>query len=403
MQLVSHRYVHLVSFGFCFGYLAFVRLLDAFVHPVSPLLNLVQMLTSLRLVGLAFEVHNSWRLAREAKRPDLSDEARAEMTFTAVAPSAADQLYYTFFYVGIMTGPYYTFVTYRHCVAGTFWPFADCWRPALRRARLLPLYAALFLLLGHLWAIEYVSSDAMAARPVWYRVWYMYPVFAHFRMRMYIGFVLSELACMAHGLGAFPAASEARPGRGPTRHAALLRLMEDPAALAAARYDFETVHNIREDRVELDVTMTSVLKQWNTTVQYWLYTVVYRSVPGSKVVRASLTMLVSAFWHGIRSGYYLSLLVCPLYMAVEDVWDRLLRRRLSPQRVWLYDAVTWLLRVSMFSYLSMGFLLLGAEPTLAYWRSVFWCGHAGGAALYAVGLGLAWVFGPVRSQRGKVD
>ena len=39
-------------------------------------------------------------------------------------------------------------------------------------------------------------------------------------------------------------------------------------------------------------------------------------------------MLVSAFWHGIHSGYYLSLLTCPLYMVVEDLWERRLRRRL---------------------------------------------------------------------------
>ena len=63
------------------------------------------------------------------------------------------------------------------------------------------------------------------------------------------------------------------------------RSLEDKKELATAEYDFETVHNIREGRVELDVTMTSVLKQWNTTVQYWLYNTVYRGTPGSKVFR----------------------------------------------------------------------------------------------------------------------
>ena len=61
--------------------------------------------------------------------------------------------------------------------------------------------------------------------------------------------------------------------------------VDDRKELSTSEFDFETVHNIREGQVELDVTMTSVLKQWNTTVQYWLYYTVYRSTPGTKVFR----------------------------------------------------------------------------------------------------------------------
>ena len=69
---------------------------------------------------------------------------------------------------------------------------------------------------------------------------------------------------------------------------------QDEKDLSTAEYDFETVHNIREGRVELDVTMTSVLKQWNTTVQYWLYNTVYRSTPGTKVFRLVYTIV--GYW-----------------------------------------------------------------------------------------------------------
>jgi len=310
-----------------------------------------------------------------------------------------DVFHYAFFYCGVVTGPYYTFATYRHCINGTFWPYTNCLGPTLRRARLIPLYAALYLILGHLWPLEYVQTDAMSERSLWYRLWYMYPIFSHFRMRMYIGFVLSELACMMHGLGAYPTATQPRPGRGPsTGHRDMLQLMEEPGRLAETQYDFESVNNIREARVELDVTMTTVLKQWNTTVQYWLYAVVYRHVPGSKVVRASATMGVSAFWHGIHAGYYLSLLSCPLYMMVEDVWERTVRRRLPAERLWVYDLISWFFRVSMFSYLSMGFLLLRAGATLQYWTSVFFVGHLGMVLLYALGLTLRAVLPKPRTD-----
>ena len=39
-------------------------------------------------------------------------------------------------------------------------------------------------------------------------------------------------------------------------------------------------------------------------------------------------------WHGVYSGYYLSLGSVPFVLAVEDVYDRVLRRRL-PKRVGL--------------------------------------------------------------------
>lgn len=54
-----------------------------------------------------------------------------------------------------------------------------------------------------------------------YRVWYMTPVFFSFRMRIYSGFVLSECVCIMAGLGAYPVASEPKPGRGPSKYEAL--------------------------------------------------------------------------------------------------------------------------------------------------------------------------------------
>lgn len=40
-------------------------------------------------------------------------------------------------------------------------------------------------------------------------------------------------------------------------------------------------------------------------------------------------MLASAYWHGVYSGYYLSMLTVPFILAVEDYYDRLVRRKLG--------------------------------------------------------------------------
>lgn len=40
-------------------------------------------------------------------------------------------------------------------------------------------------------------------------------------------------------------------------------------------------------------------------------------------------MLASAYWHGVHSGYYLSMLTVPFILAVEDYYDRLVRKKLG--------------------------------------------------------------------------
>ena len=89
------------------------------------------------------------------------------------------------------------------------------------------------------------------------------------------------------------------------------------------------MHNIDEMGAEGVVTMREALKTWNMTVQYWLVLIVYKRFP-IKALRTVAVMTVSAFWHGVYSGYYLSIGSVPLVLAVEDLFDRLVRRKLSP-------------------------------------------------------------------------
>lgn len=92
-------------------------------------------------------------------------------------------------------------------------------------------------------------------------------------------------------------------------------------------YNFETVHNIDEYNTEMS-DFRSALKYWNMTVQWWLVANVHRSFP-IKPLRATVTMLVSAFWHGVHSGYYLSMLPVPLVLIAEDAAKKKLRPYVS--------------------------------------------------------------------------
>lgn len=98
-------------------------------------------------------------------------------------------------------------------------------------------------------------------------------------------------------------------------------------------------------------------------------------------------MLLSAYWHGLHPGYYLSFLTVPLCLAAEGCLEAALWGRLSPrgQKVWYW--VHWFLKMRAYDYMCMGFVLLSMGSTLRYWASVYFCLHI--LALACLGLGLA--------------
>ena len=181
------------------------------------------------------------------------------------------------------------------------------------------------------------------------------------------------------GLGAYPAKSDPKPGQGPSR------LSELDKVKPRDEMNFEAIHNIDEFAAESVSTMREALKSWNMTVQWWLVANVYRRLPRlSRDFRAAVVMFTSSIWHGVYSGYYLSLGSVPFVLAVEDLYERILRRKLEDTKT--YDSVAWFMRFQWFSYLGMGFQLLKIEATVQYWKSIYFIGHLVLPIFYACGL-----------------
>ncbi|MGH0180491.1 UNVERIFIED_CONTAM: hypothetical protein FKN15_016894 [Acipenser sinensis] len=89
--------------------------------------------------------------------------------------------------------------------------------------------------------------------------------------------------------------------------------------------------------------------------------------------RAAWTMFISAYWHGLHVGYYLSFLTIPLCLAAETSMERGVRSRLSPAGQYWFDWVHWFLKMRAYDYMCMGFVLLSWGDTLRYWGSVYYC------------------------------
>ena len=67
--------------------------------------------------------------------------------------------------------------------------------------------------------LQYAQTDAFYTETsLGYRLFYVIPCFFAFRMRMYIGMRLSECVFTMAGLGAYPAITDPKPGRGPSKN-----------------------------------------------------------------------------------------------------------------------------------------------------------------------------------------
>jgi len=360
-------------------------------HPSSHT-NAVQMLLTLKMVGLALEVQETAKLKREVAKLNAGDilndnQGRKEGTsdvelalkYQEVAPSFMDVMHYAFCYIGVLTGPYYKYRTYWDMLHSVDSYKSSYINHALQRAKRLPLYTILFLIGSHYFPLSYARSEEIFERSLLYRVWYMIPLFSTFRMRFYGGFILSEISCMMAGLGAYPSDSNPKPGSGPSVLEPLNKIRSTDEIVA---YNFETIHNIEEYATEF-YDVRGSLKSWNMTVQYWLAMNVYRRVP-VKALRVTITMLVSAFWHGVHSGYYLSMLTVPFILVAEDLAKRKFRS-LNP---FVFDVFAGFAKVQWFSYMGIAFSLLAMDLTLNYWTSIYFIGHVAIIIVYAV----SWIF-----------
>ena len=86
-------------------------------------------------------------------------------------------------------------------------------------------------------------------------------------------------------------------------------------------------------------------------------------------------MAVSAFWHGIHPGYYLSFMTIPLTLMAEDVMKAAFRDGKSPEQQTNFDRFWWFWRTRFLDYMAMGFLLLSWENTIAYWSCIYFLPH----------------------------
>lgn len=373
INFLDKKIIHIVSFGFSFTYLIFFRTTIYFGIPYAPAhTNLVLMILTFKMVGLAFEVHDSYKAKKDGKNQTKAPEKRH-----IEPPSFIEIFHYGLCYLGVLTGPYYTYRMYCDLFTTPFWKYVPCDSITLKRFIYLPLYAVIFIAFTYFFPLSYAEKDEFYTETsVWFRIWYTWPLFVQFRMRMYIGMRLSECVLTMAGLGAYPEICESKPTAGPTKHVTEIdKLATDCDKAKLVKYDLIAAYNIEPYDCEFDPTVRGSMKAWNISVQYWLAAYVYLRFP-IKAYRTLVTFFISALWHGVYAGYYCTICSVPLYLPIEDVYRRKLRDiNLSPwmSKIGRFLAAQW--RLYLMSYWAVTFRLLTFEASIKYWSSIYFITH----------------------------
>lgn len=364
-------------------YLLFFRTVHWFGLPTPPgHTNMIQMIMTLKIIGVAFEINTVTTKARENDK-NGDDNTKSELTPAEAAIrdiGIVELFHYCFNYIGLLTGPYYTFRTFHDYF---YLPFAvnaeDSLKITLGKLKWVPVYISLFLLVSYIWPIDYATSNEFFEERSWfYRLFFVWPSFFIFRMRIYSGIILAECICTCAGFGAYPKELEAKCGHGPSQ-VVPQEYLDKPEG---REYNFETIENVNVRGVETCPTFRAAMKHWNRCIQYWLAMYVYKRFP-SKKYRVMATMAVSAYWHGVHAGYYFCILGPVFYLPIEDLYVKLLNDdKASVLRQQIIDVVIWTLKFFAFSYMGTAFLLKDVDKIWHFYGSVYHFAYVFWALLY---------------------
>lgn len=356
-----------LSLGWTFLYLLFFRLGTFFgLPPSSPFCNAVQLLLTLKMVSLANEVQSFHLMKKE----DVSSFSKSSVIGgLSQEPSFYDIISYSYCYVGLMTGPFFRYQTYVDWLQQPNPALLPGREPCLRRLQFVPLYAALFLFVNSYFPLAYVRTEEFLEHHFFFRLFYMTAVFFVFRMRFYAAWCGAEAGCISAGLGCYPEGAKSKPGGGPT-----VQYSPDPDTPVV--YDFKTIQNIDCYNTDFCVKVRHGMRYWNMSVQWWLHHYIYPNSPfKGYTLKAAWTMFISAYWHGLHPGYYLSFLTIPLCLGAESALESTIRAKMGPSGQNIFDWVHWFLKMRAYDYMCMGFVLLGFWDTIHYWTSIYFCIH----------------------------
>lgn len=238
--------------------------------------------------------------------------------------------------------------------------------PTLRAVGTALACVGVFLFASPHLPMDAMTSAEWGARPLWWRIAWLFAFMFVFRAKYYFSWKMAEAAVNASGLGY---SGEDEAGR--------------------AVWDRGT--NVNVLGVELATSAALLPIHWNIRTGLWLRHYVYeRLTPKGKKApfhALLITQLVSGVWHGLYAGYWLFFGFSAFMIEASKAVYRH-ERRLTGVAKALGKVAHWFLAILHVDYLGMTFVLLETDRCLAAWKNIGYVGHATIFGLLALGYAL---------------
>lgn len=367
MAVIGVESVHRYCFVFALGYLTVCQITRVYIFDYGqysadfsgPMMIITQKITS-----LAHEVHDGMFRKDEELTPSQRGLAVRRM------PSLLEYLSYTCNFMGILAGPlcsykdYITFIEGRSCHAAPSgksgkeeMPYERP-EPSPNAAVVQKLLVCAVSLLFHLTVsrtlpVEYNIDEHFRASASWpTRVLYLYVSLLAARPKYYFAWTLADAINNAAGFG--------------------FRGYDEQGAAC-----WDLISNLRIQQIEMSTSFKMFLDNWNIQTALWLKRVCYERASWNPTIQ---TFILSAIWHGVYPGYYLTFLTgVVMTLAARAMRNNFRPYFVEPPRLkLLYDVVTWAATQIAISYTVVPFVLLSVKPSFTFYSSWYYCLHLAG-------------------------
>ncbi|CEM13983.1 unnamed protein product [Vitrella brassicaformis CCMP3155] len=283
-------------------------------------------------------------------------------------PRFLDVVHFIFFFPGMSTGPNLSYESVQKALTDPNThksnPMLFIWRRVKETIFHLTAFMLFMTFVDE--AKEVIStSEEFQQWPFLQRFAYIH--FFCFMRRAQIGFVwfIAECTCALSGLG----------------------YREDVTDRSGAKID-EDVIKAWDPALELATSTKLKVRMWNCSVQTWLAINVYKRLPSKmpKMVRRVVALSVSAFWHGVDPGLYISFVLYPFFELAEGtLTDLKWPGEDNPTIALVYRAVRIVIATLTMDFALVPFQLLTFEASWRAWKALHFYGFGVAAVFFVTG------------------
>uniref|UniRef100_A0A7N6A997 Membrane bound O-acyltransferase domain containing 2a n=1 Tax=Anabas testudineus TaxID=64144 RepID=A0A7N6A997_ANATE len=283
-------------------------------------------------------------------------------------PSLLEYLSYNCNFMGILAGPTCSYNDYTAFIEGT------CYQPrhqenangkengkhqqiepspknaVISKLCTCAISLAIYLSLCRVLPVEYTTNDDFVnSTPLHLQVVYLYLSMLALRPKYYFVWTLADAINNAAGFGFSGYNKDGSP-------------------------QWDLISNVRILGIELATSFKMFIDNWNIQTALWLKRVCYERCP---INPTAATFLLSAMWHGVYPGYYLTFLTgTTMTMAARAIRHNIRPYFLvSDSYKLIYDVITWIGTQIAISYTVVPFVLLAVGPSLKFYTSWYFCLH----------------------------